>query len=212
MCKVIAVILLATMLTSPVMAQEATPVGTPITTESASDHDAMVTALGLPPAITFGVGWSVDEARDNGRNTDPRYQVWYISSRGDRIYIAISPYGGSIGDAIDSLALASDQVARMERELIEDDESRSRAELVDLPGPTGCSDPTWAEGFERFTLYGTAAVACLDESQQRVMTVVLSGSVESVADLPTHYISGLFVILQRIRSASIITPAATPVS
>ena len=190
------------------MAQDATPVTTPASTDGTStDYDAITDASGMPRANVFGAGWELDYAEDNGTEAGARYRIWYTHSGGDRIYVAVYPFGDSVSDAVEAYGLSSDHVAAMESELIEGDEGRTASELAELNAPLGCSDVTWAEGFDRFTFYPTAAIACLDEANDRVLTVVLSGVVEGEDGSEAPYVPGLNVVMQHVFDVS---PVAIP--
>lgn len=189
-------------------AQDATPVTTPGSTNGPStDYDAITDAAGLPAASVFGAGWAVDYAEDAGMEASARYRVWYTRDGGDRIYVAVYPFGDSVSAAVEASRLSRDHVAVMESELIEGDEGRTASELAELDAPVGCSDATWAEGFDRFTFYPTAAISCLDEANDRVLTVVLSGSVEQEDGSDALYIPGLSLVIQHVIDGP---PVASP--
>ncbi len=212
-----AVVVMSAIVASQASAQDTAP--TPAGQQMYGDITAR---LGLPSAADFGPDWRLDLARriePVARLDAERYQAWYTRADGSRIYLIVDLYGTSISDAVALSNESDDLIRQMESSLPEGSGGRSAIELGQIISAPGCSSTTRAEGEEPYTRYPVGALSCLDEENQRVLTVVVSGSVQNArlqnVDLidAAHFVLRLILDGPSVRGITTnASPVATPVA
>ncbi len=204
MKKLAVVTILAVWLALPVLtlAQDATPAPIRATPEVSLRPDQPVPIAGfdgfdgdLPAAATLGDGWVVRTSGLAPPSDGPvRYVVEYASRQGDRVTVAVTPYG-SVSAALDVYAATDELLDAWQGPLAQDDDELSRSDLAELPDPDGCDRTSRVEGREAFTGYPVGATLCLSERQSAVVLVVASGVVrQGGEELRLHAASDVVMV------------------